>query len=555
MEYFRDGETRILVVEDSVSQQNFLSEILSFNGYECELADSIKKAKNLFKPNYYACALIDLGLPDGDGISLVRYFGENDPYLVKIVLTGDASSETIIGCMRAGSFDYLTKPVDLTTLSASLTRAVEHHFLLLERAELFRLLHEEREQLRARVDAATQDIRKYAASCEAGNARLRSLLQLMQMPGGYSPEQELVGRVFEETRTHIPISAIALFDQSNEKGIVAYTETTEKKDSSLTIIQKSLAPPDYDPLIAEAEPEAVFTQWVRKNTPIKINDLQVVPYPQAQWRQGNCKIAFFLPKSYSPAPNDREFIDMCAYLLAFEWERNKLLVHVACQASLGSIAVELVRGFVQPLTALRTAAGLLAETVSAPEVIEGVRVIEQNADRLWRQAQGFRKISLLRENALETVRLEDYINQALDMLSVTIQNRSVTVEKQIRTDGECLVTNGVALARTFLDIILAAIRACNVGGKIRLILQNLDEEHIVFELQHSGEHAALWADSILTTNRPGYWGENVDLGLRLAERTVQSCGGSLLIDSDKNHHGRLKIVLPRSVKTVTRGLE
>lgn len=545
----RNNQPQVLLVEDNVSQQNFLSEVLSYNGFGCTPASTIQEAKLIFQPGKFACALIDLGLPDGDGITLVKHFGELDSQVVRIVLTGDASSETVIGCMRAGAFDYLTKPVDVTTLSASISRAVEHHFVLLERAELFRLLHEEREHLRAMVDAATQDIRKYAANCEAGNARLRSLLQLVQVPNSYSSEQELVLRFFREARVHVPLRAVALCDHSIRKGVAVYLKNPDTvSDKDLIAVSKTLDELEYDPLLAEAEPESVLANWLKRQTALNTGGMQIFTYPLTQWRQSHCKVAFFADSSHLLGPNDREFLDMCAYLLAFEWERNKLLVHIAHQASLGNIAVELVRGFIQPLTALRTAADFLSEIIPSSEALEGIRVIEENAERLWRQAQGFRKLSLLRENAVETVRVEDYINQALDMLSVTIQNKNITVEKVIRTDGECLVINGIALARTFLDVILAALRSCEVGGTVRITLRNASDEHVAFELQHTGGQKSAFVDSFLSSIGPISVGDSVDLGLRLAERTVHSCGGTLSIETEGEGKGLLRITLPRGVK-------
>lgn len=545
---------KILIIEDNVGQRDFLREVLTRSGYECQVASTMDEGQACFEKARFACALVDLGLPDGDGMTLIQRFGERDPQLVQIVLTGDATAERVINSMRAGAFDYLTKPVDAITLQTAVGRAVDHHAVVAERAELFRLLHEEREHLRARVDAATRDIRQYAATCEAGNARLRSLLYLMQLSAGYYSEEALMRRVFEEVRGHLPLHAAALCDHSGRKGLTVYLKDHDAADSDEpAATSKIMDGVDYDPLSVEVEPEKVFRNWVKRQTGLNTSDMTVLTYPQAQWRQTACKVAFFVDAACSLGPTDREFLDMCAYLLAFEWERGKLLVHVAHQASLGNIATELVRGFIQPLTAVRTAADLLSEIVNAPEASEGVALIEENAERLWRQAQGFRKLSLLREDAVETVRIEDYINQALEILGVTIQSRDIVIEKYVRTDGECLVLNGVALARTFLDLILAALRACDVGGKVRITLRNADEDHVAFELQHSGGQKHLFIDSYVSAVASTSFGDKVDLGLRLAERTVHSCGGVLTVESDSDGRGILRITLPRSIHRLSEG--
>jgi len=504
----------------------------------------------VFDKARFACALVDLGLPDGDGRELIERFRKKDPCVVQIVLTGDSSARTIIDAMRAGAFDYLTKPVNMTTLKAAISRAVAHHSVILEREELFRLLYEEREQLRARVEAATADIREYAAACEGSNARLRALLRLAQVSSSHYSEEALMRCVFDEVRKHVPLRSVVLFDSSTRKlaAVCADDEGEPGDDQHGHFLGGSgtLDPVDYDPLLAEVEPELMLRQWVERHAAMDTSNLVAMVYPQEFWNRRTCTVGFLLAAVFHENASDREFLDMCAHLLAFEWERGKLLFHVAHQASLGNIATELVRGFIQPLTAIRTAADFLDETVKAPETPEGVRVIQDNVERLRHQTQEFRKLSLMRENSVETVRLEDYVNHAVDMLSVAIQNRNVSVDKDIRGDCECVLLNGTALARTFLDLILGALRAVDVGGRVWVSLYLADDDHVAFEIRHDGPQKGMFVDSnssvLASTSGTG----RANLGLQLAERAVHSCGGTLSVEFDEEERGALRILLPRN---------
>ncbi len=240
----------VFIIEDDGVQRTFLREVLTLSGYECVVASSCEEARQHFHPGRFACALVDLGLPDGNGLSLLPDFTRDDAGLVVVVLTGDASADTVIDTMRVGAFDYLTKPVDITTLTAAVTRAIAHHSVINERAELLRLLLEEREQLRARVEAATADIRQYASACELSNARLRALLQLVQLSGGLFSDEALMVSVFQHLSRHLPLRCIALCDVSRGKLVAA--SGRDEDDVLFTAADVDNAAGAYDQLLAQA---------------------------------------------------------------------------------------------------------------------------------------------------------------------------------------------------------------------------------------------------------------------------------------------------------------
>ena len=203
---------RILVVEDDDILRSFLVEALELSDYVMDSAGTCAEGRATFIRGRYACALIDLGLPDGDGLALLGEFVREDPELVSIVITGDAAATTVIDTMRAGAFDYLTKPVELATLNAAVARGLAHHTVRRERAELLELLVQERDQLRARVEEATSDLRLYAQTCERSNAHLRALLRLTQLAGDYLSDEILLQQVLEHLSEEMPLRALVLCD-------------------------------------------------------------------------------------------------------------------------------------------------------------------------------------------------------------------------------------------------------------------------------------------------------------------------------------------------------
>ncbi len=534
----KDRTGTILIVEDDPAQRKFLEKLLQQTGYRCQTAECCAEGRERFAFESFALGLIDLGLPDGSGLSLLGEFVRQDPTFVPIVLTGDSNTETVIGTMRAGAFDYLTKPVDRTTLAAALARAFAHHTVRRERAELLGLLIKEKEQLEARVQAATADIRQYATACEVSNARLRSLLSLTQLTQTFFSDEILLRSTFKEVARHVPLRCLTLCDVSRQRILGVYPH--EPEDLHFINVEVGGNPVGYDALLAEAEPRLLVQLWVERNINLDTQGLSLLVFPQRVWSRSVCTIGFHVEEGFDVTASDEEFLGMCAHFLAFEWEQANLLLHVAHHASLGNIALELARNFVQPLTALRTTTDFVSETVLTPEASEGLAVIRENVERLRRQTQEFRKLSLLREGCVETVQLDEYINQALDILAVAIQNRGVIIEKSFDTDCECVLLNGTALARTFLDLILSALRSTELGSRLHLSLHGAGSGHVVFEICYNGS----------STGYAGRLPEAEDFqthpGLQLAERTVHTCGGKMSVTVDRSQKRCVRVVLPRN---------
>ncbi len=116
---------RVLVVDDEVASRTGLQALLERKGYRVETAatgaEALEKAQT-FRP---AVVIADLVMPGMDGVELIRYLQEEIPFAVTILLTGKGTIETAVEAMKAGAYDYLTKPVDLERLSLLLEKALD----------------------------------------------------------------------------------------------------------------------------------------------------------------------------------------------------------------------------------------------------------------------------------------------------------------------------------------------------------------------------------------------------------------------------------------------
>ena len=105
-----------LVVDDEPDILELLEITLSRMGIASKTAQDLSEAKQLLKTNRFDICLTDLQLPDGDGLELVEYIQKHCPNLPTAVITAFGSMDTAITALKAGAFDFLSKPINLQHL-------------------------------------------------------------------------------------------------------------------------------------------------------------------------------------------------------------------------------------------------------------------------------------------------------------------------------------------------------------------------------------------------------------------------------------------------------
>ena len=140
---------RIMVVDDERATLTPLCDILSEIGYEVACFVSAKEALEVYDGTAFDLILVDLMMPQMDGIAFMKAAQATDPMLVCVIVTGHATVETAVEAMKEGAFDYITKPLNWKTLPPVLSRAIE-----------VRRLRKSEEQYRSVVEDQTELINR-----------------------------------------------------------------------------------------------------------------------------------------------------------------------------------------------------------------------------------------------------------------------------------------------------------------------------------------------------------------------------------------------------------
>jgi DNA-binding NtrC family response regulator len=114
----------ILIVDDEVGIRELLSEILEDEGYRVATAENASEARAYRQKQQPALVLLDIWMPDTDGVTLLREWAGNGLLTMPVVMmSGHGTIETAVDATKIGAFDFLEKPIGLSKLLATIARA------------------------------------------------------------------------------------------------------------------------------------------------------------------------------------------------------------------------------------------------------------------------------------------------------------------------------------------------------------------------------------------------------------------------------------------------
>jgi len=130
------SSVRMLVVEDDKALSEVLCDELRARGHMAVAAESVAEGREQLKQSDFDVALVDLMLPDGSGIDILKQIDEDDLPMEAIILTGYATVTTAIEAMKLGAYDYVTKPARMEEIEVLVQKAAEKARLRRENASL-----------------------------------------------------------------------------------------------------------------------------------------------------------------------------------------------------------------------------------------------------------------------------------------------------------------------------------------------------------------------------------------------------------------------------------
>ena len=133
---------RILIVDDEPLMTEMIRDHLTFEGFQATTTNDSSEVMDLIEADHYDLMLLDVGMPDPNGLIVLQQVQGEHPFLPVIMLTAFTDADTASQAMRDGASDYIVKPYQEAQLVSRIERALERGQLLRERAQAHDLLEQ-----------------------------------------------------------------------------------------------------------------------------------------------------------------------------------------------------------------------------------------------------------------------------------------------------------------------------------------------------------------------------------------------------------------------------
>ena len=154
----RSGPEPLLIVDDDRHVLETLQDVLTEEGYDVRVVSRGMDALEMAQQTSFGAALVDIRLPDLNGLTILKRLVRLDARLPVVLLTAQATVDSTIQALNEGAFAYLTKPYHMDELKSTLRRAVTTKALTLKAEQVEKALRESELRFRSVVESAADAI-------------------------------------------------------------------------------------------------------------------------------------------------------------------------------------------------------------------------------------------------------------------------------------------------------------------------------------------------------------------------------------------------------------
>jgi signal transduction histidine kinase/DNA-binding response OmpR family regulator len=589
-----ENDEVIVIVDDFADIVGLLQEFLEQEGFPVVIAGSAEALRQQLTRHTVALALLDIGLPDADGITLLPELKQNYPDLSVIMLTAVTDLQTALLCLRYGADDYLAKPVHFTDLLATLRRVLEKRRLTIRNRQYQRQIEQATFRIRLAHDLAMKMNTAYLSMIELdgmlqailvgitaaeGLQFNRAFLALFDATGttlqgclAIGPGQRETGG---EVSADTPGQGAALPDQPQN---LADRKTGNDAEVNRIVRALEVEAADTDHILIRAVQNRQSINVVNGQSEVPVSlellgllqedTFVVVPLYSPSRALGVIIADHFVDR----APIDAEriqalesfasqaslAIEHCHLYMAMqhkikeledvtsELEKNKdLLVETERYSAIGHMAAQLAHNIRNPITAIGGTARLLARKIDNKEWLQFLGMMASEAEKIEKILEDlFAFVDQVKPVCVRTPLLP-LIRKALLLHFGSLQDKGIRQTMRFSAADPIVEVDPRLLQQALVHLIRNSVEAMAGGGELTIEVQS-EETQVRISIRDTGqglgevnlEHAT---DPFFTTKIIG-----TGMGLTLVKRIVEDHGGSLNLRNRNDGHGGMEavIVLP-----------
>jgi two-component system, sporulation sensor kinase A len=507
---------RVLLVDDEPNIRWTMAEFLKREGYEVFTASDFADALNVFGENEIDVAVIDIVLPRKSGIHLLEELHNRNPDLPIIMMTGEPNLSHLPDIVRAGAYDFLTKPVTKEVLLKAVERAFEKKRLQDEKSRLEKEIAQHAGQLEVAIAERTAEL------VEARNF-LKTVLDssteyaiIVTDPEGriilFNSGAELMFQY--EAKRVLGQSAWELIcdeEQVDLQNPLCLEASTEEKNvvQELEIKLKRADRSRFIASLATTTVETAKGHWLGRLAIIK--DLTIEQQQAEELRQ-----------------------------------MQQQLAHNEKIAALGRMAAQVAHEVRNPLAGLRLYAlhlkSKVADKLSENEM-SLVEKILKNIDHLADTTEQILNVARPLNLTFQSKRIEPIVRDCLQLVESQRKASNVEIELDLATPETTVKIDEASLRSALVNLLLNSIQAMPVGGVLTISSRKCDQ-YLLLTIKDTGcgmtiEQTEKVFEPFYTTKSTG-----LGLGMPFAKRVIEQHHGSIRVMSRPGDGTEVEIKLP-----------
>ena len=588
-------EEMIAIVDDDVYIRDPLRIFLESHDLAVVEAGSAEELRSLLGTGNIALILLDIGLPDTDGITLLPEITTDYPGTAIVMLTGRAELEVALDCMRKGADDYLSKPVQFQEILLVVRKVLERRRLISENLKY----RENLEKAHFRIQLVHQLSLKMN-SVYLSTVELDEILQAI-LVGITADEGLRFNRAFLaifDDEGKILQGKLAIGAECQEEAARIWAELREKNLDFLEIVQsikkicmngdtkvtqmiKSLQVPVTDSehilIRAASERRSILVENGQADIPVDSDLIEllgedtfiVVPLFSPSKSLGVLiadhfvtrrpitknlirSLEIFANQASLAIDHSRLYMEMEDKIselenVTQELEKNKdLLVESASYSALGQMSAQLVHVLRNPITSIGGAARILGKKIQDKKALEFVHMIVNETTRLESTLKDLFEFVSQPEVEKRCEPLYPLIRKTLLLIQPTLVKHSIDVELDFADPDPILEMDDQLIRKMMLHLTRNAIDAMPDGGTLTItVSQQRGWVKILLADTGVGIAEALQeraVDHFFTTKTYG-----TGLGLTLVEKIVAIHGGNFSLTRKSDGGMEARINLPEKM--------
>ncbi len=587
----RPGEA-VLIVDDDQMIREPLRIYLQDQGLTVFEAGTAGELHRYLADRSIALVLLDIGLPDADGLELLPQLVETYPDLAVVMLTGVSDLQVAMECIRNGAEDYLAKPVRLEEILFVVRRVLERRRLIFENYQYQADLEQARFRMQIFHQLSLKMNTAYLSTVELDEI-LQAILVGITAEEGLRFNRAFLA-LFNDQGTLLE-GRLAIGAECREEASKVWNEMREQQLGFMDIVRNlkescSAGDAGVNQLIRRlklpktAEDHLLIQAALERRSILVSNGSADVPVP-GELIELLGEDSFVVVPLFSPSRSLGVIIadhfvtrkpitpEMVSALELFasqaslaiehsrlyqnmekkidelktltqELEKNKdLLVAAERYSALGQMAAQLVHAIRNPITSIGGVARLLAKRVTGEKWRKYIELLVRESDRV--EATLDELFNFVRHSDLQKapVSFNELVLKTVLLLQPAMEKQHITSVFDLPEPGLVLELDGARIRQSILQLVKNSIEAMPDGGQLTVAVQQ-EKGWVQLSIIDSGTgfpagYLEKATDPFFTTKTYG-----TGLGLTMVERAVQDHGGTFALHSREGAGTEALIRLP-----------